>query len=1256
MSVYQLFVIDEIITGTINMELSPETYLLLPPRSHIDYKTELKSYFDSPEMYVDNLKSLYWLLDESKREFKNFDLSGNVPAKTLGTGKLQEVLERPCLLNISSLCLSKLGLTVVPDVHHLKHLDLLDISGNNIIHVDNTFRHEHLAKIYLEGNPINILNLNLQSLPKLVYIRAGSTETEKIGKAMLLKMLDGLELDISPKFKDLLKTPEYNILYDTKKLKKFLNIAVCDLSKDKVGKLTLNQIEIYLRRFTSDITTVNLDGQTCVSDNDTMKLNEMLSNLGLFNLNSLYLSSCSLEHFPQIRCLKKLTHLDADYNPLNLHKINSSNFTHSALQILHLKHCKLKTVFDIACFPNLSELYLSNNKIKFLDQFNQDTPNSFPLKRLCIDENPIKEIKINFKVFIKLTSLRLGSQKTKYISFAILKRAGKGELKIEVLPQYKKNLVFYPSAGGQDAMNRYVDDEEVDVASMPIHLSVKDKYEALLWLFNQEEKRVHILRFSGQKEFFKENVIDLDNFFNNPRLHHTVTVYLDNCNLQRIPFKKGAFPSLKTLHFSNNKLTEISIKHFNSPSKLEKMIIDGNPIKTVHINKLKRKFPNLSLIQAGSIETHYLSPPILEAMAKKMNALAVRILPEYAKYMICPPAEILQGKSEEIRSYLNLKSQKAHDVKFDMLKNTTKNTLVLLGKPEAGKTSLVTTLREGFTSFTTEYQRTIILERSNLPLAKNVTISTYDFGAQDIYELEYPMFLRGRNIIALIVFDVSRYKVETHDENVGRWLNNCVLCANCEVIFVPSKCEQISSKILESKQLDLRSQLSVYIGKEIEFLKTEEDILERVAKSSKRGKTDRDRIERSINFFNKLKAEITVEPTSVYIQEGLDALKTRILKKIDTHPATDIPELYSDVMSYMIEVSTEKKYYITLEDVECYVHRRTEETESLFTRHLKKPSGSKMNIKDMTTSILNYYHGKGCLLWYETCHKYVYINIDDILRVHRQLYRHDLDNFLQYDFDKYHDIISNEVLFLENKSNFLMSGLVSTDILKCIWKGFNFTEEEFDSMIQLLIANDHCFVDVDTMHDKNRVYRFPWFLQDKLFDRKQWPELIPYQYIEFSFKYTFFRKLPATMYERISVRLHSIFKEKCKYSRRDWKDGVHIVTDKIKLLLQRHTDLENPELTIDFRAQCHEIDHLWEWCFLIYTDVLKKIIEDDTIVTYSKVFVCPHCLLAGNSYEDLQHYQLGVVMDSQCGGQVDMVCEASGKLYPCVLSNPLLPG
>ena len=56
----------------------------------------------------------------------------------------------------------------------------------------------------------------------------------------------------------------------------------------------------------------------------------------------------------------------------------------------------------------------------------------------------------------------------------------------------------------------------------------------------------------------------MPNFFNNPKLEHTETLFLTDCDLHEIPFNKGSLPNLKKLVLSKNQLERINHKHFKN--------------------------------------------------------------------------------------------------------------------------------------------------------------------------------------------------------------------------------------------------------------------------------------------------------------------------------------------------------------------------------------------------------------------------------------------------------------------------------------------------------------------------------------------------------------------------------------------------------------------------------------------------------------------------------------------------------------------
>ena len=284
------------------------------------------------------------------------------------------------------------------------------------------------------------------------------------------------------------------------------------------------------------------------------------------------------------------------------------------------------------------------------------------------------------------------------------------------------------------------------------------------------------------------------------------------------------------------------------------------------------------------------------------------------------------------------------------------------------------------------------------------------------------------------------------------------------------------------------------------------------------------------------------------------------------------------------------------------------------------------------------------------------MNIDRILELHKKLYREteDLEELLTYNPDKVYSL--DEVEFREQRNMFLQSGVMSPDILGYLWTELK--PDEMDSMIQLLLANGHCYVgnSSECASNDSKVLMFPWFVNKKSIDCnfwvKEWPAEIPYDHIEFHLNYGFSR-LPSGVYERISVYLQNVLRSNC--SRKDWADGVYVQNGTMKLLIQRHTDISVPELSIKFRGPCKDIVLLWAWCLNVYKNVLNVVIDQTKVVPYRrKAFVCPHCILSGLPFDKCNKLKLGVVMNSQCEQQSVVTCDTTA--IPTAYINPLLKG
>ena len=271
-----------------------------------------------------------------------------------------------------------------------------------------------------------------------------------------------------------------------------------------------------------------------------------------------------------------------------------------------------------------------------------------------------------------------------------------------------------------------------------------------------------------------------------------------------------------------------------------------------------------------------------------------------------------------------------------------------------------------------------------------------------------------------------------------------------------------------------------------------------------------------------------------------------------------------------------------------------------------------------------------------------------------------MDEFLTYDSSL--EQFMDETEFKKQKNELLRSGLMSSKMLTYLWAEFDLSPEEYDSMIQLLLVNDHCFVGQgteDVPNNNPKPLMFPWFIEKKFIETNfwvsDWPEEIPYDHIEFHLNYGF-RRIPSTIYERISVGLQHV--TRANSGRRDWKNGLFVQTGQMKLFIERNMEVETPnlqELSIKFRAPSKDITLLWEWCLDIYENVINRVISQTKIIPYKrKAFVCPHCILNGVPFEETERLPLDVVMKSRCGHHTETTC--GGSVIPAAFVAPLLRG
>ena len=112
-----------------------------------------------------------------------------------------------------------------------------------------------------------------------------------------------------------------------------------------------------------------------------------------------------------------------------------------SIRSLNLSNCGLTHLPDLTSLRFLETVDLSNNSLTSC----RDLVNS-NLRSLNIEGNPIEEVTINPDKFTSLVTLTIGSSKTRFISFDLIRKMSDEVLELNVSKCYHDNLLLPPSA------------------------------------------------------------------------------------------------------------------------------------------------------------------------------------------------------------------------------------------------------------------------------------------------------------------------------------------------------------------------------------------------------------------------------------------------------------------------------------------------------------------------------------------------------------------------------------------------------------------------------------------------------------------------------------------------------------------------------------------------------------------------------------------------------------------------------------------
>ncbi|KAK3083358.1 hypothetical protein FSP39_020728 [Pinctada imbricata] len=263
--------------------------------------------------------------------------------------------------------------------------------------------------------------------------------------------------------------------------------------------------------------------------------------------------------------------------------------------------------------------------------------------------------------------------------------------------------------------------------------------------------------------------------------------------------------------------------------------------------------------------------------------------------------------------------------------------------------------------------------------------------------------------------------------------------------------------------------------------------------------------------------------------------------------------------------------------------------------------------------VLKYLHMTGEIVWYYENPKLkniIFHRPDTLVEMLRAIFRHDFDKHVVYNetYGKLASLTSKK--FEMMKEDFLTKGLMMLEMLHYCLLHFQLSVEARDMFIDLMLKFDLCyevpkFAGAPSTFASSRVLKFPWFLstEEPKSLGAEWPEKIPADIIEISFKLQFPTSTPPNFFEKTSARLQNHILQ-----REDWKNGVLGYRNRTKILVCRESVDSGTDVNVAVRGS--DLQEIWYLITSCHTDMMV-LLQEWPFVHYEQYLVCTHCRFTG---------------------------------------------
>lgn len=594
-------------------------------------------------------------------------------------------------------------------------------------------------------------------------------------------------------------------------------------------------------------------------------------------------------------------------------------------------------------------------------------------------------------------------------------------------------------------------------------------------------------------------------------LSNLTRLYLGDNNLMCLPDVFGHFPHLKKASFTNNSLTRLP-PSFAQLTQLVNLDISYNamlkmPASLLGIKLLKFLDIRWNRLQRIAPPAHK-NPDLSRSMQNfLMQLICMQLSGNPLWNHACALLEQEKPTDKEVLDGLR------GDIMFEKLSKIRPSRSLLVnvvGNSGAGKTSVVEAFSQNKYVIPTtqkDHRHTVGIERHYMPVkvksGRIIQLNIWDHAGDNEYAMMNDLFISERSLVWLVV-DLSKYSTKDPDsfnDSVGKWLFQ-VLSHNEEpfVWIVGTHAHEDNSRDTECKLEDIGHKVDELCKK---FVADEDDTRAMMGLVREKIEAEKQR-KKAVKFLSEHKKIIAVTNTHSFL--GLNEIKS-YLEDLDSEllKEEELPIKWEDTMdrfhllaeNELNPFKTSKRPTITIKDMK---------------ENLKKEEIS-FSESEFNKKFLIYYHEIGEIFLIKrksfADDDIVVLNVDWIIHVFKEIYRHDLEKYISDNQSDFSDI---KRLILQGVSNSREEyGLVHESILKVLWR-CKTDEKLFEGIIKLFKEfNLTCAKEDAELGGVS--YFFPYLMKSRCPEPKYKDEECIT--IKFSFSYYF----PKFFHQRLGLQM-----------------------------------------------------------------------------------------------------------------------------------------